>query len=50
MGQQLRGVSDLDIEKIEVPNTFFALVWTEKVYQAFVPTDKVQGGEERLSQ
>lgn len=42
-------MSNLDIDKIEVLNTFFALVWTE-VYQAFVPTDKVQGEEERLSQ
>ena len=45
----MSAVSDLGIDKIEVLNTFFALVGT-KIYQAFVPTDKVQGGEERLSQ
>lgn len=47
MGLQLSEVSALDIDMIEVLNTFFALVWTEKVYQALVPTDKARPKEER---
>lgn len=41
MGLQLSVVSNLDTGRTELLNTFFGLIWTEKVYQAFVLTDMV---------
>lgn len=40
---QLSEGSDTDIDKIEVLNPFFS-------YHALLDTDKIEGGEERLSQ